>query len=440
MSNQSQAFSRRHLRVFLCHASDDKPAVRKLYQQLQAVGIEPWLDEEELLAGEDWEYEIRKAVKATDVVIVCLSKGSINKTGFVQKEIKFALDVADEQPEGTIFIIPVRLEECVVPDRLHHFHWVNLFEEKGYENLMRALQKRAAELDLTVRKKRSTSVKALPSQTSLPIEEATLENQTSLPREVDLPSNAPPVLPDRIIPPKLAKQKGFISRARSTLLVGLVLFVIAGSFGLFYYVLRPLQIQHANMDATTTATALAQDIYNQATARTPVLDDPLTGQDANNWDTLSSPQASCGFRGDGYHISIKEQNIFQPCFEQATNFSNFAVQVEMNILSGDGGALLFRAGGADPDGYRFALNLDFSDLVYGNSHLYTSYDVKTNLHQIYLLTVIAHGSTIYLYRDKRWLATVVDSSASSGKIGFDALMFTSNAEVVYKNVKVWTLS
>ena len=38
--------SKQKLRVFLCHASQDKPIVRELYQRLNAEGwIEPWLDE-----------------------------------------------------------------------------------------------------------------------------------------------------------------------------------------------------------------------------------------------------------------------------------------------------------------------------------------------------------------------------------------------------------
>src|SRR3712207_6126465 len=98
----------RPLRVFLCHSLGDKPAVRDLYQRLRAEqGIEPWFDEEDLLPGQDWDQEIQKAVRAADVVLVCLSRSSITKAGYVQKEIRYALDVADEQPEGTIFIIPL---------------------------------------------------------------------------------------------------------------------------------------------------------------------------------------------------------------------------------------------------------------------------------------------------------------------------------------------
>lgn len=131
------------VRVFLCHASEDKLVVRDLYRRLRVAGFAPWLDEEDLLPGQDWRTEIPKAVRQSDVVLVCLSQKAITKSGYVQREIKFALDVADEQPENTIYLIPVRLEECEVPDRLQRWHWVDLYEERGYERLIRSLRERA---------------------------------------------------------------------------------------------------------------------------------------------------------------------------------------------------------------------------------------------------------------------------------------------------------
>ena len=88
----------------------------------------PWLDEENLLPGQDWQREIPRAVRQSDAVIVCLSRGSINRAGYVQKEIKFALDVANEQPEDTIFLIPLKLEECEMPERLSRWQWVESFQ------------------------------------------------------------------------------------------------------------------------------------------------------------------------------------------------------------------------------------------------------------------------------------------------------------------------
>lgn len=138
----------RPLRVFLCHSSADKPAVRELYEKLTARGIDAWLDEKKLLPGQQWKLEIPKAVREADAVIICLSKNSITKEGYVQKEIKFALDIALEKPEGTIYLIPAKLEECKVPDSLSDWHWVNLFETHGLDLLFKSLEARANSLNL----------------------------------------------------------------------------------------------------------------------------------------------------------------------------------------------------------------------------------------------------------------------------------------------------
>lgn len=138
---------KRPLKVFLCHARDDKVKTRDLYRNLRKRGIQPWLDAEDLVAGQDWRVEIPKAIKASDAIIICLSKNSINKEGFVQAEITFALEKALEIPQGRIFIIPARLEDCEVPNNLERFHWVDLFEEDGFPKLMKSLRTRARQLE-----------------------------------------------------------------------------------------------------------------------------------------------------------------------------------------------------------------------------------------------------------------------------------------------------
>jgi hypothetical protein len=145
-TNQVVATPRLHrcLRVFLCHSSANKPEVRNLYHRLKGHGYGPWLDEEDLVAGQEWEPEIRAAVRRSDVVVVCLSHASINKEGFVQKEIKLALDVEEEKPPGTIFMIPLRLDEVEVPARLARWHWINFFQPDGFERLRAALDAQAS--------------------------------------------------------------------------------------------------------------------------------------------------------------------------------------------------------------------------------------------------------------------------------------------------------
>jgi uncharacterized protein (TIGR02145 family) len=135
-----------HLRIFLCHSSGDRQAVRDLYNRLCADGYNPWLDVEDLVPGQDWQYEISCAISNADLIIVCLSKASINKAGYVQREIREALDVALEQPDNAIFLIPLRLDECEVPKKLSKWQWVNYFEVRGYDRLKSALNHRAKAL------------------------------------------------------------------------------------------------------------------------------------------------------------------------------------------------------------------------------------------------------------------------------------------------------
>jgi len=130
-------------RIFLCHSPADKAKVRTLYHRLSGDGLAPWLDEEDLSPGDSWELAIRKAVRASDFVVACLSTTSTTSAGHMHKELKEALDVADEQPQGTIFVIPVRLEDCAVPERLSHLHAVDLFAEAGYSRLVRGLRRGA---------------------------------------------------------------------------------------------------------------------------------------------------------------------------------------------------------------------------------------------------------------------------------------------------------
>lgn len=139
----------RRLKIFLCHASQDKPAVRMLFNLLKGESwIDPWLDEERILGGQNWDFEIRRAVRAADVVIVCLSKRSVTKEGYVQKEVRLALDIADEKPEGTIFLIPLKLERCSMPERLGHWQWINFTSRDGYERLLDSLRARAVSIGI----------------------------------------------------------------------------------------------------------------------------------------------------------------------------------------------------------------------------------------------------------------------------------------------------
>jgi hypothetical protein len=144
---QKNLNSARRLKVFLCHSKDDKEQVRKLYLRLLSLGCQPWLDDESLLPGQDWDSEIRKAIRSSHVFIACLSSGSVTKRGYVQKEIRFALDVASEIPEDDIFIVPIKLEPCEVPPTLSKWQWLEAYVD-GYGRLITSLAQQTSKLGL----------------------------------------------------------------------------------------------------------------------------------------------------------------------------------------------------------------------------------------------------------------------------------------------------
>jgi purine-nucleoside phosphorylase len=137
---------KRRLRVFLCHSSGDKPAVRELYQRLLHDGFSPWLDEVDLLGGILWESAIEDTVRKTDVVVVCLTGASVTKEGFVQREIELALDVADEKPQDRRSILPLILDECDPPRRLRKWNGIDYRKPNAHSKLFESLSARAKEV------------------------------------------------------------------------------------------------------------------------------------------------------------------------------------------------------------------------------------------------------------------------------------------------------
>jgi formylglycine-generating enzyme required for sulfatase activity len=153
----------RKLRVFLCHASQDKPAVRELYKRLAAESwINPWLDEENLLPGQDFDLEIYKATRDADAIIICLSKVSVVKEGYVNREIRRVLSIYEEKLPGAIYLIPLRLDECEPSfEQLKKLHWVDYFAPNTHEKLIRSLRAGALKIEIPERKT-ETVIEAKP--------------------------------------------------------------------------------------------------------------------------------------------------------------------------------------------------------------------------------------------------------------------------------------
>lgn len=130
--------------VFISYAREDAAIADRLYRDLVGVrGITPWLDSKKLLPGERWKLKIMDAVKRCDFFIVLLSNKSVSKQGFVQHEIREALDKLKSYTPDNIFILPARIEECIPKHpELHEINWVDLFPswKNGVRLILQAIE------------------------------------------------------------------------------------------------------------------------------------------------------------------------------------------------------------------------------------------------------------------------------------------------------------
>jgi hypothetical protein len=102
-------------RIFIAYAMEDLAAASRLYADLTAAGMSPWLDRHKLLPGQAWNKCIERAIKTSDFFIACFSTISVGKKGQFPYEIRCALKWAERMPLDDEFLIPIRLDRCTVP-------------------------------------------------------------------------------------------------------------------------------------------------------------------------------------------------------------------------------------------------------------------------------------------------------------------------------------
>jgi cold shock CspA family protein len=116
--------------VFISYAKEDSEFAVKLNNDLTKAGVNTWFDKIDLIPGQNWELKIAKAIKESRYFIAILSSLSVQKKGFVQKEIRQAIRVAQEYPPHETYIIPCRIDNCE-PDSLglDEQQWTDFFPD-----------------------------------------------------------------------------------------------------------------------------------------------------------------------------------------------------------------------------------------------------------------------------------------------------------------------
>lgn len=127
-------------KVFISYAKEDLIFAEKLYDFLENYAFKPWLDKRKLLPGQLWKLEIQKALKDANYVILLLSEISVQKRGYVQREFKYALEYFEEKLEDDIYLIPIKINKCEVPESLSKFQWIEFKDTETFDQILQSLK------------------------------------------------------------------------------------------------------------------------------------------------------------------------------------------------------------------------------------------------------------------------------------------------------------
>ena len=115
-------------RVFISYIEEDIKFAKIINNKLEDSGYDPWFDKNQIIPGRDFRISIEKGIRDCHFFLILISESTLNKRGFVQREVRIALDLYQEMIDNDIYIIPVRLEQCEVLESIKTLQWVDLFE------------------------------------------------------------------------------------------------------------------------------------------------------------------------------------------------------------------------------------------------------------------------------------------------------------------------
>jgi len=105
---------KKHVFVSYCH--ENFKQVKALVGDLSRENESVWWDEN-IPKGSDWNLEIKRALADAYAAIVCFSCESEKKyQSGIYPELYVLIEQYRKLAPGTIFILPVRLSSCSIPD------------------------------------------------------------------------------------------------------------------------------------------------------------------------------------------------------------------------------------------------------------------------------------------------------------------------------------
>jgi len=135
------------MRSFLSYPSEQRNIARAIYDFLRSTNIQPWFDQESLVAGQDWDRERKMAQRAADLTFLVLSPETVSRPGVIQREVKEILDLLESKPLGHTFLVSLRTRDMNVPPELGKYHYIDFFRSGWQAKVARAVRLRFQDLN-----------------------------------------------------------------------------------------------------------------------------------------------------------------------------------------------------------------------------------------------------------------------------------------------------
>jgi hypothetical protein len=126
-------------RIFLSHAGEETQAARELALWLREMGVQVWLDVDELKPGDLWSAALEKAIQDANAFAVYVGRSGVQR--WVDLELRAALDRNIREPKFRIIpVLGPGADASVLPPFLAQHQWVDLRERRGPEPLRNMLE------------------------------------------------------------------------------------------------------------------------------------------------------------------------------------------------------------------------------------------------------------------------------------------------------------
>ncbi|WP_137111513.1 toll/interleukin-1 receptor domain-containing protein [Rhodobacter sp. SY28-1] len=131
---------RRARRVFIIYSRKDREKAAEVARVLRQAGVEPWLDFENIVAGEVWRDVVRKALDDSAMAIAIFSE-NFGESDSVKDELDQAIKTLESSDKVTSPIIPLLYSGGEIPVRLRHIHYVDMEQKDSSEFLVRSVER-----------------------------------------------------------------------------------------------------------------------------------------------------------------------------------------------------------------------------------------------------------------------------------------------------------